>query len=161
MKYVVLFIIALIFWLLITLSLSLDNMIVGILAALTTSLLFGNHFIKGVGKFAEPHRYGWLLIYIFIFLWECIKANFDVAYRVLHPAMPIKPGIVKVKLEVKSNIAKTMLANSITMTPGTIAVDVIDDIMYIHWIYVSSDDPKIYSEKVSGRFEKYIKKIFE
>jgi multicomponent Na+:H+ antiporter subunit E len=75
--------------------------------------------------------------------------------------MPIKPGIVKVKLGIKSNLAKTMLANSITMTPGTIAVDVKDDIMYVHWIYVSSEDPAVYAEKVSGRFEKYIKKIFE
>jgi multicomponent Na+:H+ antiporter subunit E len=161
MKYITLFIISLLFWLLITLSLSLDNIIVGIIAALITSLLFGNHFVKSVGKFAELPRYGWLLLYIFIFLWECIKANFDVAYRVLHPAMPIKPGIVKVKLGIQSDIAKTMLANSITMTPGTIAVDVIDDIMYVHWIYVSSEDPEVYTHKVSGRFEKYIKKIFE
>jgi multicomponent Na+:H+ antiporter subunit E len=47
------------------------------------------------------------------------------------------------------------------MTPGTIAVDIIDDYIYIHWIYISSTDPEIYSRKVSGRFEKYLKKIFE
>jgi multicomponent Na+:H+ antiporter subunit E len=75
--------------------------------------------------------------------------------------MPIKPGIVKVKLNLKTNIAKTILANSITMTPGTISVDIIDDIIYVHWIYVSSEDPEVYSQKISGRFEKYIKKIFE
>ena len=161
MRHLALFIITLIFWLLITLSLSLSNIVVGIVAALVTSLLFGKYFVRGVGKFLQPKRYGWLIVYIFIFLWECIKANFDVAYRVLHPAMPIKPGIVKVKVGIKSDLAKTMLANSITMTPGTIAVDVIDDIMYVHWIYVSSEDPEVYTHKVSGRFEKYIKKIFE
>ena len=96
-----------------------------------------------------------------IFIWECIKANFDVAYRVLHPAMPIKPGIVKVKLNIKGDFARMMLANSITMTPGTISVDIIDDYIFIHWIYISTDNPEEYSEKVSGRFEKYIKKIFE
>ena len=47
------------------------------------------------------------------------------------------------------------------MTPGTITVDLIDDILYVHWIYVSSTDPEEYSKKVAGRFEKYIKKIFE
>ncbi|SRR6056297_2029930 len=160
-KYVALFIITLVFWLLITFSLSLANIIVGVAAALVTALLFGKYFVHGIGKFLQPQRYLWLLIYIFIFLWECIKANFDVAYRVLHPAMPIKPGIVKVKIDIKSNVAKTMLANSITMTPGTIAVDVKDDVLYVHWIYVSSEDPAVYTEKVSGRFEKYIKKIFE
>jgi len=114
-----------------------------------------------VGKWVQPHRYVWLIIYLFIFTWECIKANFDVAYRVLHPAMPIKPGIVKVKLNLKTDMARIMLANSITMTPGTITVDIVDDYIYIHWIYVSSVEPEIYSRKVAGRFEKYIKMIFE
>jgi multicomponent Na+:H+ antiporter subunit E len=160
-KYLALFIITLIFWLLVTFSLTLSNIIVGVVAALITSYLFGRYFVTDVRKFLQPKRYAWLILYIFIFLWECIKANFDVAYRVLHPAMPIKPGIVRVPIEIKTDIAKTMLANSITMTPGTIAVDVKDDIMYVHWIYVSSEDPEVYTRKVSGRFENYIKKIFE
>jgi multicomponent Na+:H+ antiporter subunit E len=109
----------------------------------------------------QPQRYFWFILYLIIFIWECIKANFDVAYRVLHPAMPIKPGIVKVKLSLKTNIAKTILANSITMTPGTITVDLIDDTLYVHCIYISSTDPKEYSEKIAGKFEKYIKRIFE
>jgi multicomponent Na+:H+ antiporter subunit E len=96
-----------------------------------------------------------------IFIWECIKANFDVAYRVLHPAMPIKPGIVKVPLEIKSETGRAFLANSITMTPGTISVDIVEDTLYVHWIYVSSEDPEIYTRKISGRFERYIKMIFE
>jgi multicomponent Na+:H+ antiporter subunit E len=75
--------------------------------------------------------------------------------------MPIKPGIVKVKLGLKTNIAKTILANSITMTPGTISVDILGDEIYVHWIYVSTENPEEYSQKISGRFEKYIKKIFE
>ena len=81
--------------------------------------------------------------------------------RVLHPALPIKPGIVKVKTNLKTDVGRTTLANSITMTPGTITVDIIDDIIYVHWIYVSSTDPEIYTEKISGRFEKYIRRIFE
>ncbi len=88
-------------------------------------------------------------------------ANFDVAYRVLHPKMPIRPGIVRVPLHLKSPFARTMLANSITMTPGTITVDIVGDNMYVHWIYISSEDPVEYTKKVSGRFENYIKKIFE
>ncbi|MFW6100041.1 MAG: Na+/H+ antiporter subunit E [Bacteroidota bacterium] len=161
MKYLALFIITLVFWLLVTFSLALANIVVGVIAALITSYLFGRYFVTDVRKFLQPRRYAWLILYIFIFLWECIKANFDVAYRVLHPAMPIKPGIVRVQLEIKTDIAKTVLANSITMTPGTIAVDVKDDIMYVHWIYVTSEDPEVYTQKVSGRFENYIKKIFE
>ena len=75
--------------------------------------------------------------------------------------MPIKPGIVKVKMNLESDIGRTFLAMSITMTPGTIAVDIIDDHIYIHWIYVSSEDPEVYGRKISGRFEKHLKRIFE
>jgi multicomponent Na+:H+ antiporter subunit E len=161
MKHVALFILAFIFWLLFTFDLTISNILIGIVAALITSIIFGRYFVKDVVPFLQPQRYFWLIIYLFIFTWECIKANFDVAYRVLHPAMPIKPGIVKVKLGVKTNIAKTILANSITMTPGTITVDIIDDEIYIHWIYVYTENPEEYSQKISGKFEKYIKKIFE
>ena len=161
MKYLALFIFAFVFWLLLTLDLSLGNLLAGAVASLITSLMFAKYFFTHVVKFIQPVRYFWLMVYLVIFTWECIKANFDVAYRVLHPAMPIKPGIVKVKLELQSDFARTMLANSITMTPGTISVDIVDDILYVHWIYVGSTDPQEYSQKIAGRFEKYIKKIFE
>ena len=109
----------------------------------------------------NPRRWFWLLVYLFVFTWECIRANLDVAYRVLHPALPIRPGIVKVKLGVRSPVARTFLANSITMTPGTLSVDIIGDYLYVHWIYLKSEDPEVYTEDIAGRFEQYIKKIFE
>lgn len=161
MRYLALFILTYVFWLLLTFDLSWANLIAGGAAAMVTSLLFTKYFFHRVVKFIQPVRYFWLLVYLVIFTWECIKANFDVAYRVLHPAMPIKPGIVKVRLELHSDFARTMLANSITMTPGTISVDIIDDMLYVHWIYVRSEDPEVYSQKIAGKFEKYIKKIFE
>jgi len=161
MRYLALFILSFLFWLLLTFDLSLVNLAVGAIAALITSILFGKYFYDRLFKFLQPHRYFWLLVYLAILIWECIKANFDVAYRVLHPAMPIKPGIVKVKLGLQSEFARAMLANSITMTPGTISVDIVGDDLYVHWIYVSSEDPEQYSRKITGRFEKYIKKTFE
>ena len=161
MRYIALFIILLVFWLLITFSLTVANIVVGAVAALIGSLLFGKYFVHNLYKFGQPKRYYWFVIYLGIFIWEVLKANFDVAYRVIHPAMPIKPGIVRVPLEVKSEIARTMLANSITMTPGTITVDIIGDEIFVHWIYVKSDKPEEYAREVSSRFEKYIKKIFE
>jgi len=47
------------------------------------------------------------------------------------------------------------------MTPGTITVDIIDDFLYIHWIYVHSEDPEVYTTLILGHFEKYIKRIME
>jgi multicomponent Na+:H+ antiporter subunit E len=161
MRYVTVFILSMIFWIMLTFEFTFSNLIVGAIASLITSLIFTRFFVKNVYKLLQPQRYFWFFIYLFVFIWECIKANIDVAYRVLHPKMPIRPGIVKVKTTLKSDMAKMLLANSITMTPGTISVDIIDDYLYIHWIYISSDDPEIYTRIITGAFEKYIKRIIE
>lgn len=161
MRYIAVFILSLIFWLLITFRFTVPNIITGSVAALLCALFFGRFFFHNVYKFLQPYRYFWFCIYLFFFLWECIKANFDVAYRVLHPDMPIRPGFVKVKTTLRTDFAKTLLANSITMTPGTITVDVIDDDFYVHWIYVDSEDPDVYTGEITGKFEKYIKRFAE
>jgi multicomponent Na+:H+ antiporter subunit E len=161
MRYIAVFILSMVFWLMLTFEFTVPNIIVGAVASCITSLIFARFFVKNVYKLIQPHRYFWFLVYLIVFIWECIKANIDVAYRVLHPAMPIRPGIVKVKTTLKSEMAKMLLANSITMTPGTISVDIIDDYLYIHWIYISSEDPDVYTEIITGAFEKYIKRIIE
>lgn len=149
------------FWMLLTFEITPANIVVGAIASSICSAIFTRFFVSGTGRLLEPKRYFWFLVYLFVFLWECLKANLDVAYRVLHPSMPIRPGIVKVKTTLKSDMARTLLANSITMTPGTISVDIIDDYLYIHWIYVRSENPDIYTGMITGAFEKYIKRILE
>ena len=161
MRYISLFILCFIFWILLTFRLTVPNIVVGSVASAICTLFFGRLFIKNVYKLLQPRRYFWFIIYLFIFVWECFKANIDVAYRVLHPAMPIRPGIVRVKTTLKSDMGKMLLANSITMTPGTISVDIIDDNLYIHWIYIRSEDPEVYTAMITGAFEKYIKRIIE
>ena len=98
-----------------------------------------------------------------MFTWECLKANIDVAYRVIHPSSPIKPGIVKVKSSLTSDTALTFLANSITLTPGTLTVDIDKNqgFLYVHWINVWTEDMEEATKKIVYRFEKVLKKIFE
>jgi multicomponent Na+:H+ antiporter subunit E len=105
-------------------------------------------------------RVPWAIYYVVVFLWECLKANIDVAYRVIHPQLPIRPGTVKVKVGLKSDIGLTFLANSITLTPGTTSVDVDKDngYLYVHWLCVKEDGRGL---KVVGRFENILKRIFE
>jgi len=99
-------------------------------------------------------------VYIIVLFWEIIKSNFDVAYRIIHPKMPIKPGIVVIKTNLKSDVAKMILANSITLTPGTFTLDVIGDKFLIHWINVKSEDIDEATSMISHRFEKYLRVIF-
>jgi multicomponent Na+:H+ antiporter subunit E len=161
MRYVTVFILSLLFWLLLTFKVTVPNLIVGSVASLICSILFTRYYFTNVWKFIQPHRWFWFIIYLGVFLWACVKANIDVAYRVLHPSMPIRPGIVRIKTGLTSEFAKMLLANSITMTPGTITVDIIGEDFYIHWIYIASEDPEVYTRMIIGSFEKYIKKIVE
>jgi multicomponent Na+:H+ antiporter subunit E len=112
--------------------------------------------------FISPVRVFWFLAYVPVFVYFLLRANFDVVYRALHPRMPIKPGIVKIKTNLKTDSAITALANSITLTPGTMTVDVTDDgFLYIHWINVKSDDIEEATRSISQTFEWFIKRIFE
>jgi multicomponent Na+:H+ antiporter subunit E len=161
MNTVIYFIMCFVTWMLLTGRFYWQNLIAGAVVSLITTLIFSKYFQIDTRKLLNPKRYFWLIIYILYFTWECVKANFDVAYRVLHPSMPVRPGIVKVKLQLKRALARTILANSITMTPGTITVDIIEDTLYVHCIYLKDTNPENYSYKISGKFEKILTKIFE
>ena len=76
--------------------------------------------------------------------------------------MPINPGIVKVKTRLKTESGITALANSITLTPGTLTVDVTDDgFLYVHWINVKAEDVEEATELIARKFEFFLEKIFE
>ena len=98
--------------------------------------------------------------YVFVFFKELIVSNLDVARRVVNPRLPIKPGIVKVKTNLTSSIAKTILANSITLTPGTLTVDIQDEYLFIHWIEIKHEDLEGATQDIVKKFEKYLEVIF-
>ena len=152
------FITALVLWLLLT-NFSYSELIVGILVSIAVAGVFKEyHGIKFDGKL--PIR---LVLYIFVylpvFIVEMIKANIDVAARVLNPKLPLNPGFVKVKTALKSPMARLFLANSITLTPGTLTLEGKEDALYIHWIDVKTLEKK--EEAISGRFEGILKGVFE
>jgi len=141
-----------------------QHLIVGVPIAFIVAVLTGDLFIKRPGALAHPLRYWYFFaVYAPKFLWECIKANIDVAYRVMHPSLPINPGIVKVKTRLKTDTGITFLANSITLTPGTMSVDVDKDkgVLYIHWINVKEKDVEAATKIIVERFEDILMKIFE
>ena len=74
--------------------------------------------------------------------------------------MPIKPGIVVIKTGLKQDIAKMILANSITLTPGTFTLDILGDTLLIHWINVQSQETDESTKMIGERFEKYLREIF-
>ena len=87
------------------------------------------------------------------------KANLDGAYRVI--TGKINPGIVRVQTSLKNSYAMAMLANSITLTPGTLTVDVDENngTYYIHWINITKVEPT--GEDIYGSFEEWAKRVVE
>ena len=155
-----LFGITFVLWLALTSQFNLPELISGCVVCLVVSLLAA-HIYSTLGlPPISIKRILFLLLYIIVLFTEVIKANFDVAYRVLHPRMPIKPGIVVIKTSLKSDIAKLVLANSITLTPGTFTLDVIGDELLIHWINVKDADVEVATSIIGERFEKYLRVIF-
>lgn len=160
---IVLFIIGFLVWALLTWPLDLQHLIAGLIVAAFVAFITGDLFSQRPHHFGHITRYLWFSYYVPVFLWECLKANIDVAMRVLNPKLPINPGIVKVKTTLKSDTGLTFLANSITLTPGTLCVDIDAEkgILYIHWIDVKTQDIDKATELIVSNFEKILKKIFE
>jgi multicomponent Na+:H+ antiporter subunit E len=92
---------------------------------------------------------------------EIIKASIVLARIVTRPKIDIKPGIIAVPLRCRTDLGITGIANTITLTPGTITVDVSDDhsVLYVHCIDAS--DPAAVCESIRNDLEKYILEAFE
>lgn len=108
----------------------------------------------------NPARWLGFVYYIFgPFLAALVKANIDVAVRIV--TGDIHPGIVKVDTGLNGAMSKTLLASSITLTPGTLTVDVEEDSgdFYIHWMNVT--DPSPSGETVYGSFAKWARRLAE
>ncbi|MHC4664713.1 MAG: Na+/H+ antiporter subunit E [Planctomycetota bacterium] len=167
MRRVIYFVVAFIIWVVgawpfVDGTIDWQVVIAGLIASCIVAVLFHEILPKEHHVFISPARAFWALVYIPVFFYYVIKANLDVVYRAVHPKMPIKPGIVKVKTELKTDSGITALANSITLTPGTLTVDLTDDgILYVHWIYVKSDETEQATRLIAQRFEWFLQKIFE
>ena len=168
MRRLIYFFLAFIIWILLTWPFLEDNkvdgqvVIAGFIVSIFVAIMFHEILPKEHHVFISPVRVFWFLVYLPVFFYYVLMANLDVVYRALHPKMPIKPGIVKIKTTLKTESGITALANSITLTPGTLTVDLTDDgFMYIHWINVKSDDVEQATRHIAQRFEWFLKKIFE
>jgi len=142
---------------------SLDPAVVGTGAffALIVATLLGDIFPQRLTQLLHSVRWLYMLLYLPYFLYYVIRANLDVALRVIHPDVPIRPGIVKVQTTLNSEMAKTFLANSITLTPGTLTVDIDGQDLYVHWINIDTDDPAQRTKEICQRFEGLLRRIFE
>lgn len=147
-------------WVIANGTLAPDTLIAGVVITAAIALAFASFArVYSVIRWS-PKVIFYYLMYLGVFLTELTKANLNVMRLVFSPRIEIKPGIVEIKTELKSPIGRLALANSITLTPGTLVVDIKGDSLFIHWINVSATDPVAATEEISARFEKYLKVIY-
>lgn len=145
---------------------SVQVLVVGVIVSICVALFSARFFIhENAGHLWNPVRLLNLIVYgLILFPIELIKANCDVAFRALNPKLPINPGFVKVPVDLKSEYGEAMLADSITLTPGTITMDITEEdgqtYYYIHWIDVKTEDPKEAGDAIKGSLEKGVGRIF-
>lgn len=157
-QFVFIFLCNLLLWFLLTGSLASDELIAGALVSSIAAFLTlekTSIFSAIKLEFKAPLS---LVLYLLEFYKSLLVSNFDMARRVVTPSLPIDPGLVTVKTQLQSDLGKMLLANSITLTPGTLSVDVNGDEILVHWIDCSADlDTDKVTEAVAARFEKHIR----
>lgn len=162
-KFAVAFVCLFAGWVAFTGSLDVQELAVGaIIAALVALLSHELLFKRPMREKFGPKRWGYALAYVPAYVWAEIKAHADVIYRILHPKMPIKPGIVEVSTDLRTDFGITGLADSITMTPGTLSVEVDEEkpSLYVHWINVTATEPAQTKAAIAGPFERFLTKVF-
>jgi Multisubunit Na+/H+ antiporter, MnhE subunit len=167
LNFISTFIFCYIIWITFTLTFATEELIGGLAASFVASLLATKFFIHEDPLYIfNFKRLFYMITYIPLFIKELIKANIDVAKRSFNPKLPINPGIVKVPTDMKSDYGLAMLCDSITLTPGTISMDVVEEddgknYIYIHWIDVQSKNPVEAGNMIKGSLESGVGRIFK
>ena len=142
-----------------------EEIVMGIFLSIIVGAITRNYLCKSKNyRMLNPIRWLLFIVYGFgPFFFAMAKANLDVAYRVI--TGKIRPGIVKIDPKLKTDYGVTFLANSITLTPGTLSVDVDDNnVLYVHWINVpEGEEKKEYADikKVCGSFPEWARRVAE
>ena len=143
-------------WMMLVGKLTLGHAVLGFLLGALIIRLFGRK--AQMKKLHFPHLWAGVKLF-FVFLVELDKANIQVLVQVFSPKLKIKPGIIAIPIEVHGALWISTLANMITLTPGTITVDIAPDnrVLYVHVLNID-DEEKIKAD-IKQKFERLIMEV--
>ena len=153
------FIISFVFWLILSGKLELKYLIFGLVSAALVTFVTQDLLEPQQGQrkarssVAEFLKAGWrLFFYLLWLIYEIVKSNIQVAYIVLHPKLPVNPGLLRFSTRLQSRMGQIILANSITLTPGTITVDFTEGTYLVHAL-VPEAAGALLEEKMQAKLE--------
>lgn len=160
MKYIATFLVLFAVYLLLA-DFAVQELILGAVISLVLTVVIAR-YVDYTIDYKLPYRLIiFLFVYLPVFVWQLLLANIDVAKRVLSPKLPLNPGFVAIKTNLKGDFARLMLANSITLTPGTLSVDVKDDTIYVHTVNVQGTNTEENTKYISALFERILGVMFQ
>lgn len=147
-------------WLLFTGTLAFSSLFMGFVFSLLVACVTYSVFVEE--KEADrrsliPHVH-WLGVYILLMIYKMYIASFKVLFNVIRG--DINPRVVHFRTRLRSDIARVILANSITLTPGTITLNLDDDHLIVHWLDAKTIHSKYAGLMIKGDFETLLKRIF-
>ncbi len=143
-KSILLFIV----WVGLTNSFDIQELGIGIIVSIGVAYFFGSDEEPGLRRLIVKYSR-----FLPIFVKALVQSNIQVAKIVLTPSLPINPGIVKLKTHLDNDFDKLILANSITLTPGTITVDLEGSDIYIHVLDIHTTNKKTLQKEIIDSFE--------
>ncbi len=154
---ILIFVVFLLLWLTLVGSFDTQEMLAGLMVALLVSVISRPHLAIFSAVRLTPAAPLYLIKYLGNFFVALIASNLDMARRVLSPSLPIRPGVVEVRTSLRSPLGRLLLANSITLTPGTLSVDIRGERILVHWV---DCDPNVDTESatrtIAAAFERHI-----
>ena len=146
-------ILMLLLWIGLTASVDIQELVVGAIISIFASWLS----IKlSPEDNADKPSLMQIIIFIPTLLWQIILANFHITKLVLSPKIDINPGFVVIPTKLKSDRKKWLLANAITLTPGTVTADYYDNKLIVHWVDIDIDTPEKQGDEIKSVFEKIL-----
>jgi multicomponent Na+:H+ antiporter subunit E len=142
------------FWAAMTGELNLKNLLYGLLIGFVILVISG----RALGIERYSHKSRQIILFIGLIFWELLKSSLKIAFDILTPRHRMCPGIVKIPLESKTSLEITMFSNLLSLTPGTLSLDVSDDrkYLYVHIMYIQDSNINNVRKLIKKNFERHV-----
>ena len=147
-------------WLLLTWSLDIGSVLAGVISSLLVSAVTYRIFVDETeaGRRAHLPRVHMFAFFLCLLVFNMYVASFRVLWGILRGK--INPGVVHFRTRLKTEIARVALSSSITLTPGTITLDLTEDHLVVHWLDAQTTHSRYAGELIKGMYEKLLRKVW-